>query len=329
MGVHSGSAAKAVASVDTVLITGAAGFVGRHVCRLLGSDPAWRVVAATRDGRDGTRRLDLRGPVDGALAGVDAVVHCAVGGRAVTVDGTRALLREAAAARVRRFVHISSVAVYGAAVGAVAEDTPLVASGSRGYAGWKAAAEQACATQAGLAVVRLRPAIVYGPGSVPWVSQVARRIRSGRWGVFGAAGEGTCNLVHVEDVAAAVACALAAPAAAGAFNVNGPEAVTWNRWFTLVAQAIGAPALRPVAPATLRARSLLSLPVKAAARLRPGLAEGWLLGAPAASELALFARRTTYPVAAAQAALGWQPRIGIAAGLAGCVERLRLDGLAA
>ena len=321
--------------MGTVLITGAGGFVGSQVRALLAADPALRVVAATRDGRDGTRRLDLHGPdliarAGDALAGVDAVVHCAVGDRAVTVDGTGALLRAAAAAGVRRFVHISSIAVYGAAAGLVVEAAPMVAPDSPGYAGWKAAAEQACLAQSGLGVVRLRPTIVYGPGSVPWVSHLARRIRSGRWGVFGAAGEGTCNLVHVADLARAIAAALAAPGATGqAFNINGPEQITWNDWFARLADAIGAPALRLVSPGALRARSMLALPLKAAARLRPGLANQWLLGAPAASELSLFALRATYSSEAAAAGLGWTPAVGIAAGLASCMDRLRQDGVVA
>ncbi len=316
--------------MGAVLITGAGGFIGGHVARHLSADPGLHVVAATRDGRDGSRRIDLRGPLGSALDGIDAVVHCAVGDRGVTVDGTRALLAAAAAAGVRRFVHISSVAVYGAATGPVREDAATLDPSGAGYAAWKAAAEQACLAQPGIQTVRLRPAIVYGPGGTLWVSQMARRIRSGRWGSFGAAGEGTCNLVHVDDVAGAVAAALAAPGVDGqAFNVSGAEPITWNQWFARLAAGIGAPPLRAVAPAIWRARALAALPVKAAARLRPGLAADWLLGTPARSELTLFALRASYPVDAARAALGWSPAVGVAAGLASCVAWLRQEGLTA
>ncbi len=298
--------------------------------RHLASDPRLSVSPATRDGRDRTVRLDVRQPDAAALAGMDAVVHCAVGGRDVTVDGTRAMLRAAEAAGVRRFVHLSSVAVYGAAAGMVMEETAAVAPDGSGYAAWKAAAEQACMQQAGIETVRLRPAIVYGAGSALWVTGLAHRIRSGRWGVFGAAGDGTCNLVHVSDVATAVAAALTAPRAAGrAFNVNGPQAVSWNEWFALLAHGIGAPPLRAVPPAILRARTLAALPVKAMARLRPGLGSEWLLGAPARSELALFAQKATYPVFAAREALGWAPAVDVAAGLAESLACLPRDRLAA
>ncbi len=124
-----------------------------------------------------------------------------------------------------------------------------LAQSAHGYAAWKAAAEQACLAQPGVETVRLRPAIVYGAGrhALGVADGAAHPVRP--LGQFGAAGEGICNLVHVADVAAAVAAALAAPAVAGpAFNVNGPEAITWNQWFARLAAAIGAPPLRPLRP---------------------------------------------------------------------------------
>ena len=79
-----------------------------------------------------------------ALRGIDAVVHCAVGNSATTVEGTRTLLQLAAHAGVRRIVHFSSVAVYGTTPGEVHEASALVAAKGRGYAHWKVAAEVAC-----------------------------------------------------------------------------------------------------------------------------------------------------------------------------------------
>lgn len=298
-----------------VLVTGSAGFIGGHVLRRLGA----QAIGATRDGRGGTRRLDLTDPASmpAALAGIDAVVHCAVGNQAVTVDGTRALLEAAASSGVRRFVHLSSMAVYGEAEGRVGEDTPMVAAGQNDYAGWKADAERACLALGSLQIVRLRPTIVYGPGGAYWLDSIVRRIRSGRWGVFGAAADGTCNLVHVDDVADAIVAALDAPGAPGrAFNVNGPESVSWNAYFERLAQAMGQQKLQAVSPLALQLRLAASLPLKVLGKLRPGLADHWLQGVPGRSELGLLRRRATYPVDAALAGLGWAPRVRIGEGLA-------------
>ena len=219
--------------------------------------------------------------------------------------------------------------MYESGAGVVTEDASLVSPDGSGYGAWKAAAEQACLAEPSLETVRLRPPIVYGPGSRQWVSWYAQRICSGRWATFGAAGEGTCNLIHVSDVAAAVSAALTSSAATGqAFNLDGPELITWNSWFTRLANAIGAPPLPQRSPSVVRAQGLAALPLKAFARLRPGPSPEWLLGVPSRGELSLFESRVSYATAAAHAALGWTPRVQIAEGLIDTVEWLRHKGLA-
>jgi len=325
--------------VADVVVTGASGFVGSAVVRALLVRPGTGVRAGSRRGgavagAPGVR-LDVldAASLHAAMQGADAVVHCAVGDARTTVAGTQAVLDAAAKAGVRRVVHLSSIAVYGAATGRLDELAPMAPPGrGASYAEWKVLAEQACST-AEVAVVRLRPTIIYGPGSALWIESVARRIRSGRWGTFGVAGAGTCNPVHVDDVAQAAAAALDAPGAGGqAFNIDGGTPMTWNDWFSHVAAAIGAPPLPALPPGTLRRRSLASLPFKAAARLLPPVRRalgGLLLAAPAGSEVALFARGATYPADRARAGLGWSPDVPLADGLAASAAWLRDMGLAA
>lgn len=312
-------------SITRVLVIGASGFIGSEIRRFLKRDERLAVEWSSSSGDDGARRLDLREPetIASALRNVDVVVHAAMGNRAVIVDGMTSLLRAAETAGVRRLISLSSIAVYGGAHGAVTEQTPLVSANGRGYAAWKAAAEQAC-RQSSIGTVRLRPAIVYGAGSELWVGRLAQRLNAGRWGRFGRGGEGTCNLVHVSDVAAAVSAAIFADGVGGqAFNISGPDSMSWNRWFTMLATAIDAPPLRDIPMPIWKLRSLLSLPAKAVARRRPGFARHWLLGAPSGSELDLFALEATYPSGAAEQQLGWLPRISVAEGLADSVAWLR------
>jgi nucleoside-diphosphate-sugar epimerase len=297
------------------------------------------VRAGSRHGRDIAKniqavRVDVLHPssLDAALVGVDAVVHCAVGPRATTLTGTQNVIEAAQRAVVRRVVHLSSVAVYGDAAGRVTETTPILPcppSGG-GYAQWKAGAEALCRRATGLSVVMLRPSIVYGVGSEPWIAHAARRIEARRWGTLGAAGEGVCNPVHVTDVAEAVLAALRADVAHGeAFNINGPEHLTWNAWFTRLAQALGHAALPDISPPAWRRRSQMALPIKALVRALPVLRAPfaqYLLGAPAASELALFRLNATYPIDKAHAQLHWWPHMSLADGLADAMAWMRAQG---
>jgi nucleoside-diphosphate-sugar epimerase len=258
-----------------------------------------------------------------SLSGVDAVVHCAVGDRDTTVEGTRTLLLVARQMGVRRVVHLSSVSVYGDAAGVVDEAAALVSAEGQGYAHWKSAAEAICreAAAAGLEIVMLRPAIVYGPGSRLWITLPAERVASGVWGGLGEAGRGICNPVHVRDLAEACRAALHAPVQAGgeAFNISSQETLSWASWYDRLAAGLGCPALRDVPPAVWRRRALAGLPFKALARVAPAsgrLFRRQILASPARSELALFALQAAYPAAKAAARFGWAARTGLDVGLA-------------
>lgn len=130
-------------------VTGATGLLGNNLVRELLAD-GWRVRALVRSPEKAARQfagldveivkgdmLSVPGFAD-ALAGVDVVFHTAAyfrdsykGGshwpelKAANVDGTRALLEHAFRAGVRRFVHVSSVAVLYGAPGAVIDETML------------------------------------------------------------------------------------------------------------------------------------------------------------------------------------------------------------
>lgn len=302
--------------VQTLLVTGASGFIGGAIARRLGGRVGVTLRAASRRAVPGGVRLDLTDPatLPPALEGVDAVIHCAVGDAATTIAGTRHVLAASRAAGVRRFVHLSSVSVYAATEGALAEDSPRVTPGGSGYAHWKAAAERECEA-AGIETVLLRPAIVHGAGSVLWVGKMGARLRQGLVGDMGQAGEGWCNPVHVDDVAAAVEAALTGRP--GAYNISGAAPLTWNAYFAGLAAAMGMEAPR-LSPAKVARNTWLSLPLKAVARVAPALRPRLpaLLDAPARGELALFRQRVTYPIQAAAEGLGWHPSISVEQGWA-------------
>jgi nucleoside-diphosphate-sugar epimerase len=117
----------------TVLVTGANGFLGRHVCAAL---VARRIAVRGLVRQAGAclpagsvavpaRGLDDLAAIRAALRGVDGVIHLAArvhqpatpdataAFRAVNVEGTRILLREAISAGARDFVFVSSVKAVG------------------------------------------------------------------------------------------------------------------------------------------------------------------------------------------------------------------------
>lgn len=182
-----------------ILVTGAAGFVGRHLLPVLRADfPEAEVVLSSAEARPGFRPLDVTQP-DAAAAVIrdirpDACVHLA--GIAappearrnpdlawrVNLHGTLTLARAIMAeAPECRLLLVSSAEVYGASAraGRPLDESALPAP-SNTYAATKAAADLAVGAMAaeGLRAVRLRPFNHTGPGQSPTyvVAAFARQV---------------------------------------------------------------------------------------------------------------------------------------------------------
>lgn len=254
-----------------VLVLGAGGFIGRRVVAALAATPWATPVAALHRsappaGAVETVRLDAAdvAVLADVVANADAVVNCITGGAATIVDTARALF-SAARRTPRRVVHLSSMAVYGAAVGTVDETAELRSDGGA-YAAAKVVAERLAASCE--ETVTLRPGCVYGPGSVQWSERIARWLTTHRVGDLGAAGDGTCNLVYVDDVVAAILAALRLPRIAGeAFNLGSPAPPTWNEYFVSFARALGAVPVSRISRRRLTLETQLWAPPLKAAEL--------------------------------------------------------------
>ena len=253
-----------------ILVLGGSGYIGSRLCAALAAGGwATPISASARRATPGIehRKIDARdgASLSAALRGMDAVVNCVAGDAASIAQGAATLARASEEARCPRIVNLSSMSVYGFQQGTLQEDAPFDPT-LGWYARAKCEAELHLASfaQAGGSVVNFRPGCVWGPGSQLWVGRIGRWLRAGRLGDLGEAGDGWSNLVHVDDVCAAIMAVLRAPEAVRqvrTYNLAAPDSPRWNDYFTDLALAIGATPVRRVPRRQLRADAWLAGPV--------------------------------------------------------------------
>jgi nucleoside-diphosphate-sugar epimerase len=300
-----------------VLVTGAAGFVGRHLCARLRDGGATvheavrRVDGAARSGVIAVGDIGPGTEWGPALEGVDAVVHLAARVhlmsdaaadplaeyRRVNVEGTLRLARQAAAAGVRRLVFASSVKVNGEGTPpgtAFREADPPAPADPYGVS--KHEAEQGLAATAGIETAVVRPPLVYGPGVGANFLRLMRAVHRGVPLPLGAV-DNRRSLVYVENLADVLALCASHPAAAGGtFLASDGPPLSTPALVRALGRALGRrPRLVPVPPALLRG---------AASLVGRGPAVERLCGSLVVDDSRV------------RAALGWRPPFGAEAGLA-------------
>lgn len=301
-----------------ILVYGADNFLGRRVVEAL-ERGRWAEPIAAGSTRVAPR--DASGPIHG-------IVNAAEG-------GVSAILRQAGAAAGAaaaegpgvRLVHVSSMTVYGSVQHRVTE-TAAESRDLGAYAGAQIDAERIARTH-GNAVI-LRPGCEYGPGCEVWSRRIAALLAAGRLGDLGAAGDGWCNLIYIDDLVAAILESLRRPELAGeVFNLAMPDPPTWNEYLTRFAIALRVVPVRRVTRRRLALeRRILAPPLKALEMLARRLDPASVPRRPAltSSLLRLCAQRIVLDAGKAERVLGlrWTP---LAEGLARTAATLALrDG---
>ena len=222
-----------------VLVTGASGFVGRHVVAALRA-AGIPVRAMVRDparaqglGAHEMAVADVTDPrsVAEAARGCRAVIHLVAIRRPwrertfqrITVDGTRHVLEAARQAGAERFVYVSALG---------AGDPPRTQ-----YMRAKHEAER-LVREGGLPWVILRPSFIVGPGGL--VAEYGRLLQRAPVIPLPGPSDYPVQPIAVEDVALACLRALTREEAVGrALDLPGPERLPFRRFILRIAEAMG------------------------------------------------------------------------------------------
>ncbi len=318
---------------ERVFITGAAGFIGRALVerfRELGSEV--RGVDLVEADEELHRAADLTEPGDWQdhASGCDLVIHTAAvvgfysspeGYWETNVTAARHALDAAVAGGAKRFLHLSSIVVFGFDFeGEVDERSPVRPNGVH-YVDTKIASEQVVLqahAEAEIPCTIVRPGDVYGPRSRPWTIEPVRLLRSKQL-ILPDGGRGLHSPVYVDDLVDGIVLAATRPEAEGrVFILTGAEAPTIGEFVAYYCRMLGID--RPRTAPTRVVREVARA-MDLAARVRGRKSEA----TPAAIDY--FTRRGSYSIRRARDELGYAPGHDLEAGMRKTEEWLRAEGL--
>lgn len=240
-----------------ILITGASGFTGSHLAQRM-KERGYRVWALVRPGRDVSFLENIgveivRGDVTqkdtltSAVQGVDTVYHLAAVYRQegipkkvfweVNVEGTRNLLEVSREAKLKRFVHCSTVGVQGEIKNPPATEEAPYHPGDH-YQLSKMEGEKLALSyfrEGKLPVVVFRPVGIYGPGDIRFL-KLFRNVRKPMIG----SGKVLYHLTYIDDLVEGIRLVGETPGIEGEiFTLAGPRYTTLNELYAILAEILG------------------------------------------------------------------------------------------
>ena len=323
-----------------VLVTGASGFTGGHLCeRLVHEKYAVRGLVRDLSRAAELRRAgveiivgDLRDAqsLRRAVQGSSVVYHIAAEFRhdnltrkemmAVNVDGTRNMLEAAVQEGVQRFIHCSTIGVHGDIKNPPADENAPCAPGDI-YQESKLEAEKVVTeymVEKRLPIVIFRPGGIYGPKDLRFLKLI-KAIRNGHFLMLGS-GKPLYQMVYIKDLIEGILlCGTQRKAVGNVYILTGNEPVTLNQLVRTIAEVLGVP------PPWLR---FPVSPVYAAGFMCELICKPLGINPPLYRRRVDFFRKSRcFSIAKAQRELGFEPRTDLRTGLTQTAQWYRENGL--
>lgn len=243
-----------------ILLTGASGVLGQNMAAYLARKGYhdlvfWDIVKA--ESFDARPQPFVVGDIlddtigDHHFEGVETIIHCASAApsykadriQSIVVEGTRKLLARARRLGVRRFIYISSTAVYGIPDHAPVRETDELQDFHDPYNRAKIAAEALCQTyrDAGMCIPILRPRTFLGPGRLGTFALLNDWAKDGRGFPLLGSGTNRYQFLDVEDLCQAIWLCVEKPddVVNDTFNIGAKEFKSIREDYQAVLDAAG------------------------------------------------------------------------------------------
>lgn len=321
-------------------VTGASGFTGRHLCRML-IDKGYTVSALVRKSSD-TSSLTALGvktvvadlsdafSLNGSLNQTDVVFHVAAAYRQegisreqfwkVNVDGTRFLLEQARENGIKRFVHCSTVGVQGEILNPPAKESDPYNPGDH-YQESKMEGEKVALgffEKYQMPGVIVRPVGIYGPGDTRFL-KLFKFINNGKFRMIGS-GDVLYHLTYVEDLVTGMILAGEKSAAVGRiYTIGGNEFLTLKELVALIADVLE----KPVPSRRLPLKPVYMVAALCEAVCRPLGIEPPLYR----RRLDFFTKDRAFSIEKAKNELGYRAQVSLREGLARTAKWYKEQGM--